>query len=292
MDRFLLPDPTGDVRMDRVTAGFIRVAELLFPDRIRACYLTGSLIDGTAAQVEGDSLNSSDIDIRVVFKGRAEQHELDRFRECRQACEELGRLGLDQLDAVALDEEGLFRRGDVTLRAASLLVYGEDIRASIPLPRLSDHIDRAIKLSLDLLGTLREAPASALTFPLTYPDGRGEFYGYDYREEAYGGKPGTRILVDAVSWIATALVAIRAGRYAGTKRDAVRLYRECVGDEWTEVVEGIYECCKLRWGYGIPQDEDERRLLRGLCQRVLGLENHFLETCGRRLAGADHESGR
>ncbi len=287
MDGFLLREPSVDGRVDSVTRGFIHVVELLFPGRIRACYLTGSSIDGTAAHVDGDSLNSSDIDITVVFKGKAEQHERDRFKECRRACEELSQLGLDQLDAVALDEDGLFERGDVTLRTASILVFGDDIRASIRLPRLSDHIDHAIDLSLDLLGTLRGIPATALTLPLAYPEGDGEFYGYDYREEAYGGVPGTRILVDAVSWMATALVALQAGRCAGTKSDAVRLYREYIGDEWTEVVEGVYECCKLRWGYGIPRDEEERQSLRGLCRKVLGFEKHFLNACGRHLAHWD-----
>ena len=287
MDGFLLPDTTGDGRVDRVTRGFIRVVEFLFPGRIRACYLTGSSIDGTAAHVDGDSLNSSDIDITVIFKGRAEQYERDRFKACRRACEELSQLGLDQLDAVALDEEGLFERGDVTLGTASMLVYGEDIRASIPLPSLSDHINQAVALSLDLLGTLRGIPATALTRPLAYPVGDGEFYGYDYREEAYGGKPGTRIMVDAVSWMSTALLALQSGRYASTKRDAVRLYREFIDDEWTEVVEGVYECCKLRWGYGIPCDDEERHSLRGLCRKVLGFENHFLDACGRHRAHGD-----
>ncbi len=94
MDGFVLPNPTGDERVDGVTVGFIHIAELLFPDRIRSCYLTGSSIDGTAAHVEGDSLNSSDVDIRNVFKGRVEQHELDRFDACRRDCEELSPLGL------------------------------------------------------------------------------------------------------------------------------------------------------------------------------------------------------
>ncbi len=284
MDGFLLPNTTGDGRVDSVTRGFIHVVELLFPGRIRACYLTGSSIDGTAAHVDGDSLNSSDIDITVVFKGKAEQHERDRFKKCRRACEQLSQLGLDQLDAVALDEDGLFGRGDVTLGTASVLVYGEDFRASIPLPRLSDQTDHAIALSFDLLGMLRGIPPTALTLPLAYPVGDGEFYGYDYREEAYGGKPGTRILVETVSWMATALVALQAGRYAGTKSDAVRQYRECIGGEWTEVVEGVYECCKLRWGYGIPREEEARQSLRGLCRQVLGFENHFLDACRRHLA--------
>lgn len=269
-------DSVDDERVNRIVRSFIGILHLLFPGRIRACYLTGSSIDGTAAQVPGDSLNSSDIDLSVIFKGRAEPGELERFRECRQACEELSGLGLDQLDAVAIDGERLFHEGNVTIKRASVLVDGEDIRDAIPMPQLRGYVQHAITLSIDLIGTLRGTEDGKLSVPLTYPDVAGRFYGYDYHEAACGDVPGTRILVDSVTWGAAAIVAIKTGHFAGTKRDAVRMYGEYVSDEHSQFIERIYECCKLIWRYGIPQDADERQQLRDLCYQVPGFENHLM----------------
>src|SRR5579872_6899185 len=100
--------PTGDPEVDRAVRGFLAVVGLLFPERIRACYLTGSWCDGTAVRRPGGSLNSSDVDLLVVFKDGAAPSEVDRFEAARQACEEISALGLDGLDATATDELRLF----------------------------------------------------------------------------------------------------------------------------------------------------------------------------------------
>jgi hypothetical protein len=53
------------------------------------------------------------------------------------------------------------------------------------------------------------------------------------------------------------------------------LYRTLVNDEWGDLVEQVYECCKRRWGYRIPRDASDRAQLHALCQRALAFENHF-----------------
>ena len=45
--------------------------------------------------------------------------------------------------------------------------------------------------------------------------------------------------------MATALVALRTGRYVGSKREAVEMYKAQIGDEWTDFVEQVYDCIKL-----------------------------------------------
>jgi hypothetical protein len=65
---------------DRVLGGFIGVCELVFPGRVRAYFLTGSTADGTAVRTPGDALNSSDIDLTVVFAGTLSGPDGERFR--------------------------------------------------------------------------------------------------------------------------------------------------------------------------------------------------------------------
>jgi hypothetical protein len=43
-----------------------------------------------------------------------------------------------------------------------------------------------------------------------------------------------------------------------------------------DFLEQLYRDAKLRWGYLVPDAREDRRRLRDLCGRMLGLENHFL----------------
>jgi hypothetical protein len=281
MAAITLTNTTEDDRVNEILCGLVEICELLFPGRIRAYYLTGSSLDGTAVRLPGDSLNSSDIDVTVVFKGTLGEGEAARFKRCRAACEALSGLGLDQLDASAVGERTLTQEGSLTLRGPSLLLGGEDIRHQVPLPRLDEHIRRAVRTSTDIMATLRGVPATAIAPPLAYPDPAGECYGYDFGDPAYGGHRGTRLLVDGLCWGATAVLAIKAACYATSKREAVRLYQELIADEWGTLVEQVYQRCKGEWRYALPPTSDSRHQLRHLCQRVLAFENHLLETYHR-----------
>jgi hypothetical protein len=79
-----------------------------------------------------------------------------------------------------------------------------------------------------------------------------------------------------IGWIATALLAWRAGVYVARKSECHRAYLRFIGDEWAPFLEDIYRLCRLEWGYPIPAGEAERRELRDLCERALQFENHFL----------------
>ena len=267
---------TQNQMLDTLLQHVITIFELVFPRRIRAYYLTGSSMDGTAAYLSGDPLNSSDIDLTVVFRDVVQPDEQERFRQCRFACAGLSQLHPDQLDAMPLSETELFQHGHLTLKVASQLFYGEDIRDAIPLPSLNEHMRAAIRLSKDHMAEMRHLEPAQLTLPLTYPDSAGQFYGYDYSEPEYGGQPGTRMLVGSIAWGATALVALHAGQFAGTKRDAINLYKTCINDRWSQLVEAVYAKCKLRWGYTIPRSKGERQELRALCEQVIEFENHCL----------------
>ena len=237
------------------------------------------------AYLPGDPLNSSDIDLAVVFKDVMQPHEQEAFRQCRIACAGLSQLHPDQLDATPLSEAQVYQQGHLGLKVASLLLYGEDIRDAIPFPPLHEHSRAAIRLSKDHIAELRHLTPSQLTPPLTYPDAAGEFYGYDYSEPGYSEQPGTRLLVGSITWAATALLAIQAGTLAGTKRDAINMYKTYINDTWSPLLEAVYTKCKLCWGYTIPHGRHERHQLRAICQQLVAFEDHCLasyahyETC-------------
>lgn len=83
-------------------------------------------------------------------------------------------------------------------------------------------------------------------------------------------------MVTAATRIATAIIALRTGRFVGSKSESVRVYRDAVGDEWTDYLEVLYEKGKRAWDYKVPVDSADRRLLRDLCRRTLGFERYFL----------------
>lgn len=70
----------------------------------------------------------------------------------------------------------------------------------------------------------------------------------------------------AASWLLT--VPQRA--------DSVTLYRDLIGDEWSDYLAQIYDLGKGRWAYLVPADLAERATLRDLCDRTLAFENPFL----------------
>ena len=73
----------GDPEIDRVLRGFVGACDAAFPGRVRAYYLTGSWADGTGVRTPGDALNSSDIDVTVVFAGALSDAEAADFRRLR-----------------------------------------------------------------------------------------------------------------------------------------------------------------------------------------------------------------
>jgi predicted nucleotidyltransferase len=91
-----------------------------FPGRLRAVYVDGSHADGS-------DLATSDLDLTIVFKdawqGTEERAAIQRLSD------ECARAATVELDAGVVDEVELRQRGmHPTLKLASALVWGEDIR--------------------------------------------------------------------------------------------------------------------------------------------------------------------
>lgn len=263
-----LLNSTGVTDVDSIVRGSIGLLERSFPGRIRGYYLVGSYAVGCPVW-------TSDIDMSVVFKGRLAPEEKGRFADVIDEYKLSSPYGLD----ITPDgEERLFRVGTSKFQTASLLMYGEDIRAVVPLKPMDSYILDEMHFPYHLFKRVRGNP-TVLTFPLDYPDPEGEFYGYDRRwMRAPDGSSHdvTKELVLSTVCAATALIALKAGQYVRHKSECAQQYRRWINDEWTAVVEAIYEQCRNQWAYLVPSAPTDRQHLRCLCERGLAFENHFL----------------
>lgn len=275
MANLALHNPTNIAQADEILQGVITLYEMVFPGRVRAYYLTGSYTDGTAILVSGDRLNSSDLDLFIVFKGSLESGEAEKHAQLRAACTLISPFAID---AGVSGEDQLFEKGNVVLKLDSLLLYGEDIREHLSLMSFNAYLQYSISLTHKSFLTMRDTPSYAI-FPLDYPDPAGEFYGYDWSVK--GGtlgwnQGGTRVLVASIGRAVSALVALKTGRYVGKKSDSVKTYKELINDEWTTLAEDIYQQCKFEWGYLVPEATEARQQLKELCRQTLAFENYFL----------------
>jgi hypothetical protein len=183
-----------------------------------------------------------------------------------------------RLDISPLGEDLLLTQGSIQIKRGSLHLYGEDIREPLLPEPLPIYLRQTTFGAVHPLFRARHQP-EVLTFPLDYPDPDGMFYGYDYRTYdhiAEGEHRGIKGLVTGATWAATALIALRTGRYVSGKRDCVQTYTTEVADEWAPFLEAVHRQCRGAWNYRIPQTSDERAELQQLCARMLAFENHFL----------------
>jgi hypothetical protein len=174
---------TGVDQVDQILRGFVDLLELSFPNRVRACYATGSYADARATPL-------SDIDVTVVFKDTFEDAEYERFRRIVSACKPMipygfnvGAISASELTrAAALDpqQDWLIVLTAVSLKRASLLLYGEDIRDTIALPSQESFTRCIMPFPVLVMAGQRGHP-ERLRVPVDYPDPADEFYGYTKR---------------------------------------------------------------------------------------------------------------
>ena len=269
MAELALLGSTSDARADRILRDLVALIEAHLPERARGYYLVGSYAAGEARP-------SSDIDLIVLLKGELAEGEREHFAPVRDACKRLSPIPLD----ITLDSEAkFFRIGGVWFQTVSLLIYGEDVRPRIPRKPVEQHSRDLMHAMYPLLARVRGNPA-VLTYPLDYPDPTDALRGYDarYRDVPESRRTATKDLVTNVLGAASALTLLQARQYVGTgkKSDIPEQYRRWVGDEWATLVEDVFEYCRVRWDYRVPDTPSERAQLYELCEHALAFENHFL----------------
>jgi len=268
---------SGNHLVDDNIQSLIAVYEALFPEQVRAYYLIGSYAIGETTAL-------SDLDLIVLFKGNfLDNKEANQGRRLSQAFYK-ARFSSIRLDVSCRWEDSLASVDRVSLKLASIAMFGEDNRNDIVLPDRADYIREVMYFAhLSISRFLRSrdwSNVATLTYPLDYPEPNDEFYGYTQKRvfEWYPSSIafGLKELVTTVGRIATALIALKSGTFVANRKESIRLYEEIVGDEWVDYIVKIYEYGKKQWGYLVPTQIEERKLLQALCQQTLGFENSFL----------------
>jgi predicted nucleotidyltransferase len=273
---------TGIASVDQALRQCVELIEQALPGRVRGYYLVGSY-------AYGEALPASDIDMIVLLEGELAQADCDRFAAVREQCRQKSQ---PPLDLTLASEAKLLRVGGVWFQTASVFLYGEDVRPRIPRKPVANHIRDLMHAVLPLFARVRGGRLP-MTFPLDYPDPAGPLYGYDshYRESSQPHLAVTKDLVTNVLAAANALTLRAARQYVGSgkKSDIPSQYAIWVGGESAALVDEIFTCCRVRWGYRAPEARAERERLRDLCRDALRFENMFLE-CYRDMLLADLQS--
>lgn len=260
---------TGTSRVDDILREVIGRFETSFPGRLRACYAEGSYADGSA-------VTTSDVDVTIVFRdtfrGAAEREAVEHL--CA-SCAETSEI---ELDIGVIDEAQLRAGVFPSLRHVGLLIYGEDVREAMRVLPMEEWTRNRMHAAYWLITHLFGRDGAG-HLPLDYPDRSASFFGYDSRRVRLPNgteTPSTRDLIRATGWAATALIALEAGAYVARKRDCHTTYQRLIGDEFADLLRDIYDNCRIRWQYLVPEAASERERLRALCTQTLSFENAFL----------------
>jgi hypothetical protein len=272
---------TGHPQIDQIIQGVIGVFELIFPDRLLGCYLQGSCADGQITAL-------SDIDMAIVFHGELTETENTLFEETLRACYQISARRLDigafgertllHADQIQFPHDDLVAIYATSIKRISRHIYGRDIRSQIPTVPITLFTRCLMHFPFPILASHR-GHAATLTVPFRHPDPSDPFYGYTQRKLRDSNRsmqPSTKRLVHSTLFITTALVAFLAHRHAGSGREAVRLYRQHIGDQWGTFLDELTSCCQHQWGYRVPEAVHDQRKLRDLCEQGLAFVNHFL----------------
>lgn len=260
---------TGSVLADRIVQGMINVFEHVFPQHLCAAYVEGSYADGSAVA-------TSDLDVILVFHvPLTTRREQEVVADLISACQDMSAL---ELDITLTDLPHLQQSADPMFKLGARLLYGRDIRETIPLMPMvrwsRQRMHAAFWLTIHVFQ--RPQPVAA---PLTFPNPDDPFYGYAARPiQLPDGTtiPTTRNLIRVTGWIATARIAYEAQEYVVRKRACVSTYRETIGDGWSNLLDTIDQRCRQTWQYRIPGGAEEQAELRAIAMQVLAFENHFL----------------
>lgn len=244
-----------------------------FPGRILSVYLLGS-------RAVGREIESSDLDLGLVFSGRLGRGERDRaweFLHGRPA-------GPVPVELVLLDEAGIARGVRPRIQQGRLLL-GEDVLKGRPLLPRSELLGHFAYSAAYFIWLVRNKPVR-LRYPLGYPAPGQPFEGYTDAGRWEGGdrfSPGLDVLVNLVLSVANFRLALE-GIYFPSKAATAEEYRRAFpGGPWTDLVEEVYEYGRIRWKGRLPAEEGDRERIREWCPQILAFENEFLDGCIRRI---------
>lgn len=257
-----------------ILEGVANTIEAAFPEKFRSVYVIGSTVDSSATEI-------SDLDGHVYLTDNATNSDITQAKAVLSALQQVSPVRLDI--SVGTVRKGVFASGspDVRIKLGGFLVAGEELRGELEMPSLQTYRswmrrwpDRFIPLMHD--GNTEQ--------PVTYPAPEDEFFGYtQIRVPVWypaGVDQGTKELVAAVCWVASAIIALKTEEYVVTRKQSVDNYQSLIADEWSGLVKTTYEYCKLKWQYRIPRSVEERKALTRICEQFPEFCSHYYTEFG------------
>jgi hypothetical protein len=242
-----------------------------FPDRIRGIHLLGSRALGCA-------IDSSDVDLAIVFRGTAESSVR---KAAQDLAAEIRRSSPLVVELTVLDEAEA-RQGVRPHLKIGRLLAGEDMLRDCPLKPAAELLGYFAYSPLYFSWMIRGKPP-VVRHPLGYPNPTGEFYGYEESGIWIGEKafrPGLGLLINLAASIANFRVALEAGEFVPNKSLTVAAYvKHFPADPLGEWVQEVFELCRRRWQGAIPTASGDRQVLADLCRRALAFENENMGRC-------------
>ena len=246
----------------------------VYPDQVVSYYLTGS-------RAAGHETATSDYDLAFVVKDKndPEKHvTFEEFQSMQLTINDIRKTSKYPLDVTIVGEQNM-KYGDVmACTKQRVLLYGTDVLKTVETLggiKLQLIFSKVVLHNMQVLrGT------DVLNYPLSCPDSKDPYYGYTKNGiwNADGSyKEGLDVLVCLITVIASLRLSVFADVQSPGKHYTANHYRSLMpGDIWTELIEDVYNICKVKCQGQIPSDEDTIKKVKQICKRTLEMENQFL----------------
>lgn len=236
---------------------------------IRSIYLSGSYPNGYFLH------GISDLDILILTEERCD--EFMRAAVFPRSLPDGTELDVCVIDIPHIAENPYsndVRESLLSSKLCGKLIYGDDYVADWEMPDIGAYTRSTIGMTEEFIRRARNYKCSLPD--ISYPDENERYYGYITLRD---GKPSTKLLLSLYMWIATAQLGILKSIRCGCKFECIQYSAQFLSADFSAVVKDVYEHCRNKWGYGVPESEDEQNILKDYCRQLLGYEKDFLKIC-------------
>ena len=248
------------LRVTEILEEVITCCRVEFGDVVDSLYLSGS-------RLEGNATRGSDIDLIGLLTDSAGS---DTRTEIRATLERVQKEG-DPEVGVLLLTSGQLAAGAPEYMRHSLPIMGDGKLAAFPSLSQTAAFRRWILGSLRIAAMIRGC-SGGLTAPLSIPDTSPFGFPIEIGKEECP----TKLFVNLVARMAGAWLILVHDVQPKSKSNSIDLYRDLAPEPFGPWVAHFYEALNRRWGYQIPESENEKAELAQLLQQLPDFENYFI----------------
>ncbi|PCJ56935.1 MAG: hypothetical protein COA79_17505 [Planctomycetota bacterium] len=240
----------------------VKICIKQYGNKIVSIYVVGSFS-------RGDSIDTSDLDLKIIFEDDVELDEIGYWEFVRDV-----KFRIHENIDLSPQWISKIKEWGVGIKYDGKLLYGKDIRNEIKDPEICEYIKKLKSISKQFSKKMRGL--NEIDYRnLKYPDEKDEFYGYIRYEDKF--KQLSRLF--SLSFISTAKIAIHGNVIVKSKRTIPELYVKHVDDAFNGWVKNLFYICRDQWHYRIPENNIDRIKLKDICSKALDFEKDFYIKC-------------